>query len=39
MTDVVKPLRSIRSYVRRESRITPAQRHALEELWPRYGVE
>ncbi|HSW52896.1 MAG TPA: tRNA (guanosine(46)-N7)-methyltransferase TrmB [Sulfuricaulis sp.] len=33
-----KPLRSIRSYVRRESRITPAQVRALGELWPRYGV-
>jgi tRNA (guanine-N7-)-methyltransferase len=30
--------RSIRSYVRRESRITPAQVRALGELWPRYGV-
>lgn len=33
-----KPLRSIRSYVRRESRITPAQVRALGELWPRYGI-
>lgn len=33
-----KFLRSIRSYVRRESRITPAQTRALEELWPRYGI-
>jgi tRNA (guanine-N7-)-methyltransferase len=30
--------RSIRSFVRRESRITPAQVRALEELWPRYGI-
>ncbi|MBL6751501.1 MAG: tRNA (guanosine(46)-N7)-methyltransferase TrmB [Nevskia sp.] len=33
------PMRAIRSFVRREGRITPAQKHALEELWPRYGVE
>jgi tRNA (guanine-N7-)-methyltransferase len=33
-----KPLRSIRSFVRRESRITPAQVRALGELWPRYGI-
>ena len=33
-----KFLRSIRSYVRRESRITPAQVRALGELWPRYGI-
>jgi tRNA (guanine-N7-)-methyltransferase len=32
------PRRSIRSYVRRESRITPAQVRALGELWPRYGI-
>ncbi len=32
------PLRQIRSYVRREGRITVAQRRALAELWPRFGV-
>jgi tRNA (guanine-N7-)-methyltransferase len=31
--------RRIRSFVRREGRMTPAQRRALDELWPRYGVE
>ncbi len=31
-------LRSIRSYVRREGRITRAQRRALRELWPKYGI-
>ncbi|HWY24052.1 MAG TPA: tRNA (guanosine(46)-N7)-methyltransferase TrmB [Nevskia sp.] len=31
--------RAIRSFVRREGRITPAQEQALERLWPRYGVE
>jgi len=39
MTEVVKPLRSIRSFVRREGRITPAQQRALKDLWPRYGIE
>lgn len=38
MAESTKPLRSVRSYVRRESRITPAQVRALGELWPRYGV-
>lgn len=31
--------RPIRSFVRREGRVTPAQQQALEELWPRYGVD
>ena len=31
--------RLIRSFVRREGRITAAQVEALERLWPRYGVE
>ncbi len=30
--------RRIRSFVRREGRLTPAQRQALTQLWPRYGV-
>lgn len=30
---------SIRSFVIRAGRITPAQQRALEELWPKYGVE
>ncbi len=38
MPETARPLRSIRSYVRRESRITPAQVRALGELWPRYGI-
>ena len=33
-----RPLRPIRSFVRRESRMTASQKHALKELWPRYGV-
>ena len=31
--------RTVRSFVRRTGRITPAQARALEELWPRYGVD
>ncbi|MFI4885285.1 MAG: tRNA (guanosine(46)-N7)-methyltransferase TrmB [Steroidobacterales bacterium] len=31
--------RAIRSFVTRSGRITTAQERALEELWPRYGVE
>jgi tRNA (guanine-N7-)-methyltransferase len=33
------PARVIRSYVRREGRITAAQQRALQDLWPRYGLE
>lgn len=38
MSEITRPLRTVRSYVRRESRITPAQVRALGELWPRYGI-
>jgi tRNA (guanine-N7-)-methyltransferase len=31
--------RAIRSYVLRTGRITPAQQRALEQHWPRFGVE
>jgi tRNA (guanine-N7-)-methyltransferase len=31
--------REVRSYVLRAGRITTAQRRALAELWPRYGIE
>jgi tRNA (guanine-N7-)-methyltransferase len=31
--------RSIRSFVTRAGRITPAQERALTELWPRFGIE
>jgi tRNA (guanine-N7-)-methyltransferase len=30
--------RTVRSYVRREGRITPGQQRAMDSLWPRYGV-
>jgi tRNA (guanine-N7-)-methyltransferase len=33
------PGRGVRSFVRRAGRLTRAQRRALEELWPRYGVD
>ena len=31
--------RPIRSFVRREGRLTPGQKHAIETLLPRYGIE
>jgi tRNA (guanine-N7-)-methyltransferase len=31
--------RTIRSFVRRNGRITTSQQRALEELWPRFGIE
>lgn len=34
-----RPLRNIRSFVRREGRITAGQQRALQDLWPRYGLE
>jgi len=34
-----QPTRHIRSFVRREGRMTPAQQRALDELWPRYGMD
>ncbi len=38
-TEVQKYLRPIRSFVRREGRMTAAQRRALQELWPRFGLD
>jgi tRNA (guanine-N7-)-methyltransferase len=38
MNEPELPLRHIRSFVRREGRITVAQQRALETLWPRFGV-
>ncbi len=37
--EAAPPLRPIRSYVRREGRITSGQRAALDELWPLYGID
>jgi len=31
--------RSIRSFVLRKGRLTAAQQHALDELWPHYGID
>lgn len=39
MTEARPAHRPIRTYVRREGRITRAQRRALVELWQRYGVD
>lgn len=39
MTDPTLQHRRIRSFVRREGRMTPAQKLALETLWPKYGVD
>jgi tRNA (guanine-N7-)-methyltransferase len=33
------PQRRIRSYVRREGRMTDGQKSALEDLWPHYGID
>lgn len=33
-----KHLRTIRSFVLREGRLTPGQTRAFDELWPRYGI-
>jgi len=33
------PARKIRSFVRREGRLTRGQQHALQTLWPRYGLD
>jgi len=38
MQHAEKPLRTVRSYVLRQGRMTPAQREALDTLWGRYGV-
>jgi tRNA (guanine-N7-)-methyltransferase len=32
-------LRRVRSFVRREGRITPAQENALANFWPKYGID
>ncbi|MFO7275866.1 MAG: tRNA (guanosine(46)-N7)-methyltransferase TrmB [Pseudomonadota bacterium] len=38
-SDSERPRRTVRSFVLRQGRMTDAQRRALEELWPRYGLE
>ena len=34
-----KFLRQIKSYVKREGRLTAGQQKALDELWPKYGID
>ncbi|HET6912432.1 MAG TPA: tRNA (guanosine(46)-N7)-methyltransferase TrmB [Rhodanobacteraceae bacterium] len=34
-----KPIRSVRSFVLRQGRITPAQQRAFEQHWQRFGVD
>lgn len=34
-----RPLRRIRSFVRRQGRLTNGQQHALDNYWPEMGVE
>jgi tRNA (guanine-N7-)-methyltransferase len=34
-----RPLRTVRSFVRRQGRLTASQERALTELWPKYGLE
>lgn len=36
---MIKSPRTIRSFVRRQGRISDAQKKALIELWPKYGIE
>ena len=38
MSDV-KHLRQVRSFVRRQGRLTKGQQRALDEVWPHYGIE
>ncbi len=39
MSDKIPYLRRIRSFVRREGRLTPGQQRAMEVLFPRFGIE
>lgn len=34
-----RAMRHIRSFVRREGRLTPGQQKALDELWPQFGID
>jgi tRNA (guanine-N7-)-methyltransferase len=34
-----KPLRTVRSFVRREGRLTPGQQRAIDTLWPQFGID
>jgi tRNA (guanine-N7-)-methyltransferase len=39
MTDADRPHRPIRSFVRREGRLTPGQQRAFARCWPRWGID
>ena len=39
MAEDAQRKRTVRSFVRRAGRMTTSQQRALEELWPRYGIE
>jgi tRNA (guanine-N7-)-methyltransferase len=39
MSDKIPYLRRIRSFVRREGRLTPGQERAMEELFPKFGIK
>ena len=39
MTDEQGNRRTVRSFVRRAGRMTPAQKRALDTLWPKYGID
>lgn len=39
MTDEQRPHRTIRSFIRRQGRLTPAQQRALDILFPQFGIE
>lgn len=39
MTTETKAMRQIRSFVRREGRLTPGQQRALDNHWPVFGIE
>ena len=34
-----KPLRKVRSFVRREGRLTPGQQRAIDTLWPQFAID
>jgi len=39
VTDENRPHRTIRSFIRRLGRLTPSQQRALDELFPRFGID
>ncbi|MBL4761840.1 MAG: tRNA (guanosine(46)-N7)-methyltransferase TrmB [Methylophaga sp.] len=34
-----RPLRTVRSFVRREGRLTPGQQRAIDRLWPQFAID